>query len=303
MGKTSVQSVMIRCWRSRFVPRIRSAMVVATILALAACSSFTGAPPYPANLTKEIEGLADEHSASKIVACIQKSASQQTDCRNRIIQSRMIVIDAQYTQFRQEFYGEARWGGFATTLAGLGLTTTAGLTGVAASTAKTLSAVATGLTGAKVAFQKDVLADRTATAIETAMDATRNKVALRIRAGLREDATKYPLAVALSDLEAYYNAGTMLGALVGITEIVGEQAEKTNRELAAGYVTVRGYNTTAAAACVRAKAFLPGQAGAANRRAIETAVGTTAWVPIINNPDSDPSRIAKAAAAVGCVNE
>lgn len=166
-----------------------------TVLAVSACSSFQGAPPLPADINAEIGGLASLHNASAIAACINLPVERQTPCRDTIVQSRMIVIDTQYTQFRQGFYGEARWGAFGATLANLAPTTTASLPTVAALTGKALSAAATGVTGARVAFEKDVLVDRTATALETSMDTARNMVALRIRSGLKGDARDYPLAV------------------------------------------------------------------------------------------------------------
>lgn len=214
----------------------------------------------------------------------------------------MIVIDTQYTQFRQGFYGEARWGAFAATLANLALTTVASLPTVAAATGKALSAMATGVTGARVAFEKDVLVDRTATALETAMDAARNGVALRIRLGLKGVAKDYPLAVALSDLEAYYNAGTLLGALAGITEVVGVQSAKAinDLKLAAGYEVYTGFNASAASDCIDKAAKLPNPAGRDNRRKIEATLGTADWPPIIRDPRTDPQRIAAVAKAVGC---
>jgi hypothetical protein len=272
------------------------------VLLLAGCSSFNGAPSPPTDLAAEVSGLAALHSASTISDCIKQPIELQTSCRDSIVQSRMIVIDSQYTQFRQHFYGEARWGGFAATITSMALTTTAAFPGVAASTSKILSGIATGVTGTREAFEKDVLIDRTATALETAMDVARNSVALRIRVGLKAPARDYPLAVALSDLEAYYNAGTLLGALASITEVVGVEAAKTNNDLklAAGYKVYTGFNATAAAACIRNAAGLPNPAGRDNRRKIEATLGTADWVPVVNDPRTDPQKIAAVAQAVGC---
>jgi hypothetical protein len=268
------------------------------VVALAACSSFNGAPPAPPDLTTKVSDLA----ASLIRDCIQKKIEEQTTCRDTIVQSQMIVIDTQYTQFRQNFYGEARWGGFAATIASLALTTTAAFPGVAASTGKILSGIATAVTGTRVAFEKDILVERTATALETAMDTARNTVALRIRLGLKTEARDYPLSVALSDLEAYYNAGTLLGALAGITEVVGVEATRINNELklAAGFKVYTGVNVTAAADCIRKAAALPNPAGRDNRLKIEAALGTADYVPVVNDPQTDPTKIAAAAQAVGC---
>ena len=58
------------------------------------------------------------------------------------------------------------------------------------------------------------------------MRAGRARVGVRLRSGLRQSINDYPLAVALSDLNDYYDAGTILGALAGITELVGTQARE-----------------------------------------------------------------------------
>ena len=169
---------------------------------LAGCSTFSGAPPPPADVKSQVDSLAVEHNAEAIIKCIETPSAQQTNCRDQIVQARLITIDVQYTQFRQRFYAEARWGGFAATVASLGLTTTASLSGIAPATGRTLSAIATGVTGTRAAFEKDILIERTANAIEFAMDASRNIVAARIRSGMKLPVQDYPLAVALSDLES-----------------------------------------------------------------------------------------------------
>lgn len=80
------------------------------------------------------------------------------------------------------------------------------------------------------------------------------------------------------------------------------QAAKTNADLklAAGYQVYRGFNSTAAAACIRQAAALPNPAGRDNRRKIEATLGTADWVPLVNNPESDPQKIAAVAQALGC---
>jgi hypothetical protein len=200
--------------------------------ALAACNTFRGAPPAPADAGTEASGLASLHDATAIKDCIGNIIANQESCRNKIVQARMVTIDAQYREFRQRFFGEARWGGFAATVASLGLTSAAALSGVSEGTARTLSAIATGVTGTRAAYDKEVLADRAANAVETSMDAARAVVAVRIRSGLIQAPDKYPLAVALSDLEDYYSAGTLLGAFTNISTVTGVQAEDANQQLA-----------------------------------------------------------------------
>jgi hypothetical protein len=279
----------------------RLLLSVLLCIALTACGTFNGAPPPPSDVQAQVTQLSPAHSAQAIIQCIALPIAQQTDCRDSIAQARLIAIDLQYTQFRQNFYGATRWGGFAATVASLGLTTTAGLSGIAAATGRTLSSVATAVTGTRAAFEKDILVEKTANAIETAMDASRNTVAARIRKGLQAPATDYPLAVALSDLESYYNAGTLLGALAGITEAVGEQSARANNEL----LTISGFNTTGSATCLQRLANMPGDAGRANRKLIadkaRTAGGQfellTDWM---TDPNTSPAQMSSVARAMGC---
>lgn len=210
---------------------LQRAVMLVLAGALAACSTFRGAPPPPIDAATEVSGLASLHDASAIKTCLDKAANQQQDCRDKIVQARMVATDVQYREFRQWFYGEARWGDFGATVVSLALTGTAALSGIQQSTARALSAIATGVTGTRAAYDKEILADRAATAIETSMDAGRAVVAVRIRSGLTQPPDKYPLAEALSDLEDYYSAGTLIGAFTNIGTLTGVQATDANQQL------------------------------------------------------------------------
>ena len=96
-----------------------------------------------------------------------------------------------------------------------------------------------------------MLAEKTVIAIATAMHANRLKIEVRIRKGLKRPASDYPLGLALSDLEEYYYAGTVLGALVGITEVVGSEGKAAERDL----TVVSGYSTEPAARYLNAFLF------------------------------------------------
>jgi hypothetical protein len=210
---------------------LRRAVVLMLVGVLAACNTFRGAPPAPIDAAKEVSGLASLHDADAIKPCLETAVEQQKNCRDKIVQARMVATDAQYREFRQWFYGEARWGDFGATVVSLALTGTASLSGIQQSTARALSAIATGVTGTHAAYDKEILADRAASAIEASMDAARAVVAVRIRSGLTQPPDKYPLAEALSDLEDYYSAGTLLGAFTNIGTLTGVQAADASRQL------------------------------------------------------------------------
>jgi hypothetical protein len=141
----------------------------------------------------------------------------------------MYAMDIRFSEFEETMFRETRTGGFGATLATLGLTTAAAAS--SGGTSQVLAGISAFIIGGREAFQKEILAERTVVAIHTAMRSRRAEVALRLRTGLQQPLPQYPLATALGDLNDYYNAGTVLGALVGITETVGVSAQKAEAAL------------------------------------------------------------------------
>ena len=199
---------------------------LATALLLGGCAAFDGYPKRVTEPDSDIAELKSQLDATAIRNCLQ---APDLACRNRIIGARMYATDIRFSQFEEALFRDTRSGGFNATLATLGLTTAAAAsTGGAAQALSGLSAL---IIGGREAFQKEVLSERTVIAIHTAMRARRAEVALRLRGGMQQPVARYTLESALGDLDAYYNAGTVLGALVGITETVGANAEKAETAL------------------------------------------------------------------------
>jgi hypothetical protein len=191
------------------------------ILLFSACAAFQGYPDRATDPSSDLLQLQPDIQADQITACLaQTENSSQLACRNRIVAARLYAIDIQFSEFEE---------GFAATLATLGLTSAAAIAGGTAS--QILSGAAAFIIGSREAFQKEVLAERTLIAIHTAMRAGRTQALIRIRAGLSQPVDQYPLAMGLADLNAYYDAGTVLGALVGITESVGAEAQRAQQQL------------------------------------------------------------------------
>jgi hypothetical protein len=200
------------------------------LLALAACSGIEAAPKPPTvNFEASLAGLATAYDPVQVLKCINTPLSGQQPCRDTIVQAAMIAIDLRYEEFEIGFFDANRYAGFGGTLAVLGLTTAGAV--VSGGTSQLLSAAAAGVTGAKEAFKREVLAEQTSIALLTAMRTQRDQVGLRIRLGLRRNATEYPLGVALADVSAYYRAGTIVGALTGVTQAVGVEREQAQENL------------------------------------------------------------------------
>ncbi|MCO6414704.1 hypothetical protein JYK14_00725 [Siccirubricoccus sp. KC 17139] len=199
--------------------------LLAAALPLAGCGGLNAGPPSPLpNHSQALEQFAAVYSPDKVAACLALPVAAQRDCRDTIGYALLTAIDLRYAEFEASFFDATRYGGFGTTLVSLGLTSAASVSSVGA--ANILAALGTGVTGVREAFGRDVLVDRTSAALMTAMRSERARYVLRIRAGLRRQPEDYPLGWALSDLYAYYRAGTLPGALSAVTRAVGAEAQQ-----------------------------------------------------------------------------
>jgi hypothetical protein len=213
---------------------------------LTACAPFRGYPERATPASRDLELLAPAIDADRILACLRVAdATGARECRNQLITARVYATDLRFAAFEEDLFRQTRELGFAATIATLGLTGAGAVAGGGA--AQILSAAAAGVTGSRAAVEKEVLGERTLTAIHTAMRANRTTVLARIRVGLQQGIAEYPLGAALTDVEDYYFAGTVLGALIGITEAVGVQAAEANRRLS----VATGLSQSAAARALR----------------------------------------------------
>jgi hypothetical protein len=196
------------------------------VATLGGCVAFDGYPQRATSPVEDLKQLTPSIDAAAVGACLVENSLA---CRNKIVAARMYAIDIQFSAFEETLFKDTRTAGFGATMATLGLTSAAALAG--GGTSQVLSGIAAFIIGGREAFQKEVLAERTVIAIHTAMRAGRAQVALRLQNGLTQPIELYPLALGLNDLNEYYNAGTVLGALIGITETVGAKAQKAEEAL------------------------------------------------------------------------
>jgi hypothetical protein len=147
---------------------------------------------------------------------------RRRELRDQIVLARMYATDLYYSEYEARLTKERQTVGFYSTVANLALTSSA--TAVAAKETKTiLSAVATGLTGTREAYDKEVLIEKTITILQQAMRTRRKEVKSSIIGKLSSGVDAYPLELALIDLETYYRAGTITGALIDVSAETGER--------------------------------------------------------------------------------
>lgn len=143
--------------------------------------------------------------------------------RNEFITGRMYAIDIEYTAYENSLSKESQDEGFAAAVANAALTGTAALVPVA-HTARMLSGIAAGATTVDQAYNKQYLLNKAVQILQGQMRAKRSEIATEIIARLKSPVVDYPLGMAMSDLEEYYRAGTLSGALIDVSTAVGTQA-------------------------------------------------------------------------------
>jgi hypothetical protein len=149
---------------------------------------------------------------------VLSNAISNPDRRNAFVAAKMFIIDRNYNLYESKLGKENEFANLATSIASLGVST-AGATIPVGQTTKILAAVATGITGSKAAFDRDVLLTQTIQVVQTQMRADRALAAQTIRTRMSCSIGEYPLFLAMSDLESYRQAGTLEYALTSLAKL------------------------------------------------------------------------------------
>ncbi|WP_340110176.1 hypothetical protein [Pikeienuella sp. HZG-20] len=215
----------------------RAALAALTTAGLAGCvATVRGAPEESFARSSAPEDWSFKESIvnatldrDRIVALATNGATVAQ--RNEVIFARLAELDSLYFAYERDLSKELRESGFAATLAQIAVGAAGSVTGQQAS--QILSAVSAGIAGSREAFEKEILIDRTMQAFISQMRAGRDQMKRRILLKLGASADAYPLQAAVSDLEAYRQAGTLTGALAGISADASEKETAAQEVLAA----------------------------------------------------------------------
>ena len=199
---------------------------------LAGCASFQGAPPRPEAATGGLQALDKDYAEALAAYHKADKPQDQLKLRNQFIELRAGLIDRQYAAFRSTLYSQRVGSSVGVDIATMTLNIAGVLTpGEHAKTAA--NALSGGIIGSKASVDKNVYFDRTLTAMLSQMEGQRNEIRFRMLAGMGESAERYPLMQAAADLEAYYAAGTLAGAVTTMTQQAAVSEAKSAAALAA----------------------------------------------------------------------
>jgi hypothetical protein len=179
-------------------------------LLLSGCKTLEGGPD-------RIYSVAEEVAAAR--AMIETLTAQyygggaNENVRNEIISRRMYIIDVEYSQYEQALTRERQEVGFITSTAAQGLNV-AGALFTPAQTVRILSGLAGGVGAVRGYYDSEIVIAKTIQIAQGQMKILRAGVSDKIRLAMGQTLARYPLSLAMSDLEDYYRAGTLAEGLV-----------------------------------------------------------------------------------------
>lgn len=203
---------------------------------LLAAASLTGCLASVAGAPDRLFSLEEETRSAKIVSSPERYeeyarafGQRKLELRNQIVLSRMYAIDMLYSDYEGRLTRERQEVGFYSTVVNLALNSAGTLVGGAATKA-TLHAISAGLVGAKTSYEKDILIERTVSILQKQMRVNRKEVKAQIIERLAGNTNSYPLEFALTDVERYYRAGTVSGALLGVDADVSLKLDQATED-------------------------------------------------------------------------
>jgi hypothetical protein len=182
---------------------------------LGGCAGLTQFPEVTNDYDAALRGLDADYATTldRIYGKNPVAAAEAKLIRSEMMERRMAVIDAHFKEFQAGLVKENVRTDFGIALLGIGVGAAGSL--VAETTSQILSAVSGGLAGAQAAYGKAVLYDKAMSALLAQMQAGRKVVAAQIFQRWNQDVEQYPMWMARTDLEAYYFAGSLPGAILG----------------------------------------------------------------------------------------
>jgi hypothetical protein len=199
------------------------ALVVVTGVLVSGCASVRGGPDRLYSVAEETQGIRENLKGFSLADFSKLNESSRVNYRNDWIAARMYAIDIQYTSYEAALTNERQNVGFGAAATTIGLTTASGLA-TSTMSKDILTGVAGAITGARAAYENDILLAHSVQWVQSQMRTQRSLIGERILRGMKASTIDYPLAAALTDLEDYYRAGTFTGGMIGTTATLGAEA-------------------------------------------------------------------------------
>jgi hypothetical protein len=185
-------------------------VIVAAGLALSGCKTLQGGPNRLYTIDEEV---AIARATVETLATQYYAGGASESLRNEIIARRMYIIDVEYSQYEEALTRERQEVGFVTSTVAQGLNV-AGALSTPAQTARLLSGLAGGVGAVRGYYDSEIVVAKTIQIAQGQMRFLRDQVSNKLRTAMAYPLSKYPLSLAMSDLEDYYRAGTLAAGLI-----------------------------------------------------------------------------------------
>lgn len=182
-----------------------------------------GRPLRPAFEDAHVKRLTAKYASESV---IPTDSSQITaEKRNEVLDDLLYLTDVNYDRFEGELQRSKAMfdSGSDIILLGLGA---AGSVHPAGAITQLLAATSAGVAGVRTSINKNFFHEKSVQALTAQMRAARAKRLELVRKGMTLDVKQYSLSRGLSEMVAYYNAGTLLGAFAEITAQAGEKEKQ-----------------------------------------------------------------------------
>ncbi|UOG92588.1 MAG: hypothetical protein L3K52_02355 [Candidatus Thiothrix sulfatifontis] len=201
------------------------------MVALAGCASISGGPDPIIPSNEEINILKPVFDSNQVLAYFsEQNPETRRALRDQIISARLYASDIKFSEYTQSITQELRSGAFGTDFASILLSGLASVSEPGQRT-KIMAGLDTALKGGRQAFTKEILVDRTLPLLITQMGTDRKRISSQIWDNLaNHDDMEYPLPLALSHLNEYYHAGTVVGALTSLGDNLSILSLRESRE-------------------------------------------------------------------------
>jgi hypothetical protein len=221
-------------------------------LALTGCATLSGYPERPAATSTDTAAM-QRYFTSDVLANYHGSDASKRDGQDRqayrdaVTNGRIAAFDIGYIDLVRALQGTDTGTAIGADLAVITLNAIGATTGGTA-TKEALAVASAGIVGAKASIDKNIFYQRTLPALVAQMNASRQQILVDIRTGLARPDGEYPLEQAITDTNRYYWAGTVMGAVTGVSRDAGVTEAKATAELKtiqrdAGFIASRQSRT------------------------------------------------------------
>jgi hypothetical protein len=223
-----------------FAMRLFSAILMLTIMTflIEGCSLSAGGMPHQSfDIENDLQQLEKRLAKYATIDAYYDVAERQgaTDedrkvARNRFIAARLVTTNINYFQFVRSMTSDKQLLDTATDILVLSMNLAGAA--ISSSTAKTvLHAISAGVTGAKISIDKNYYYEKTVPALVAAMNAQRVTALLPVLQGTKLSINEYTFEQAVSDIDAYYYAGTLQMAINTIQADAATKQQKAQESI------------------------------------------------------------------------